>query len=212
MLCAAAAATTMLALAGPAGAGTIYNVNFTIAMNSPEDHSGFGYVSGTLTTNGQLGQLALSDILSWDFNVSAEGHDATFSNLDSRFRDYPGHPGASGLTATASDLFFDFSQQGGFELDETMPSFPNNFIILSFSGDPVEGVADIEVPEIQNDLSWVAVLWLMPPSNVETRIATEGRYVATTPLPGGLPFFATGLGGLALLAMRRRGIAAPRLG
>jgi hypothetical protein len=209
MLCAAAAAAlaTMIAVASPAAqAGTIYNLTYIIPPAPTNIHS--GYVQGTITTDGKVGALAISDILAWNLHVSVGVHDQDFSDADSNFRLFEGVPFyTSGITATASDLFFDFAHQDGFELDtKTNPdnncgTSINFCIALSFAGDPAEGVAGIETSNTY--LGSVTTQFLEPPPATPVRLASEGRFVATTPIPATLPLLLTALGGLGLVGRRR---------
>lgn len=204
---AVAALATMIAVASPAAqAGTIYNLTYIIPPAPTNIHS--GYVQGTITTNGKVGELAISDILAWNLHVSVGVHDQDFSEANSDFYIFENVPFyTSGITATASDLFFDFAHQGGFELDtKTNPgnncgTGPTFCIVMSFTGDPSQGTADIE-----NDATypgWVTTEFLLPPSSTPVRLASEGRFVDTTPIPGTLPLLLTALGGLGLVGRRR---------
>jgi hypothetical protein len=204
---AVAALATMIAVASPAAqAGTIYNLTYIIPPAPTNIHS--GYVQGTITTNGKVGELAISDILAWNLHVSVGVHDQDFSEANSDFYIFENVPFyTSGITATASDLFFDFAHQDGFDLDtKTNPgdncgSGPSFCVALSFAGDPSEGVATIATSNTY--LGWDTVQFLEPPPTAPVRLASEGRFVATTPIPGSLPLLLTALGGLGLVGRRR---------
>jgi hypothetical protein len=209
MLCAAAAAAlaTTIAVASPAAqAGTIYNLTYIIP--AAPTNLGSGYVQGTITTNGTVGALATGDILAWNLHVSIGVHDQDYTEADSVFRTYGGVPShTSGITATASDLFFDFAHQDGFDLDtKTNPdnncgTSINFCIALSFTGDPSEGVAHIDTSNTY--LGSDTTQFLEPPPTTPVRLASEGRFVATTPIPATLPLLLTALGGLGLVGRRR---------
>lgn len=79
-----------------------YNVNQAI---------GLGNVVGTIQTNGAIGDLSQSDILGFMLTVSGPGASVQLSEMDSIFREE-----GNNLSATASDLIFDFSGASGFLL------------------------------------------------------------------------------------------------
>lgn len=103
---AAPLALLILALAPAAAlAGPIYDVNRTI---------GAGSVIGTIETDGTIGLLTTVNILSFSLTVD-DGDGAGPFVIDE-----PGNAdvlvGGSLLTATAGDIFFNFSGNGGFAL------------------------------------------------------------------------------------------------
>jgi hypothetical protein len=85
------------AMAAPAAAAIIYNVDQTI---------GGGSVVGTITTDGALGVLDTADITAWNLELNGVGASYTLTS---------GIPGmvendrGADLTATAQDLYFNFS-------------------------------------------------------------------------------------------------------
>lgn len=93
-----------LGLAGEAKANIIYNVNEAI---------GAGGVVGTLTTDGKIGVIGASDILSWNFTVTGNGgatlnlvngpSGVAVGNNTAVFNPTAGTPD---LTADANHIFF----------------------------------------------------------------------------------------------------------
>jgi len=96
LLTALAAGTLALAsFAGPADAAITYTFDLPVGS--------VGHIGGTLTTNGDLGTLDQSDILSWNFNVVGDGATDTLTDANSGVELL-----GTGLTATDTELSFDF--------------------------------------------------------------------------------------------------------
>ncbi len=98
------------ALSGSAHA-IVYTVNQTI---------GSGGVSGTITTNGQIGVLAAPDITAWDLTLTGNGgasihlvngtSGVTVGNISDPFNPTAGTPD---LTADAQNIYFDYDASDG---------------------------------------------------------------------------------------------------
>src|SRR5580704_4824448 len=106
-----------------AGAGTIYTVNETITsplngiVGNPTQTDS---VVGTITTDGTIGVLHSADISSWnldliDVTTPANTYELTTSN-SSIVVDF-----GSVLNASATGLFFDFTNTGGFGFQANVP-------------------------------------------------------------------------------------------
>jgi hypothetical protein len=100
-----------------ASAGSItYNV-----LDMPADQNGFT-VSGTITTDGVIGNLANSDITSWSVTISQGGTSETFSSSDSG----PIVNILNNLVATASGIYVppadNFAVANDFELLSVPPA------------------------------------------------------------------------------------------
>lgn len=93
-----------LALAGTSAtaATIIYNVNQSI---------GLGSVVGTIQTNGTIGTLAQSDVTAFDLTVNGLGASVVLTQADSVIVNT-----GSNFSATAGNLFFDYSGPSGFLL------------------------------------------------------------------------------------------------
>ncbi len=112
-----------LALAGQARASIVYKVNEVM---------GVGGIFGTITTDGTIGQLSASDILSWNLNVNGNGgvtynlvSDGTsgveVGNNTDVFNPSAGTPD---LTADANHIYFNFSgTDGGYLGFQTLPFY-----------------------------------------------------------------------------------------
>ena len=94
MACAAALGLAMAGAASQADAAITYLVNQTI---------GAGGVTGSITTNGDLGLLDEADITGWSLSLNGVGASYSIDENNS-VRVLTG-----GLTATATTLFFNFS-------------------------------------------------------------------------------------------------------
>jgi hypothetical protein len=91
----------MLGAAAHAGA-IVYHVDQTI---------GAGSVVGTIQTDGAFGVLGQSDITAWNLNLNGVGATLNITNLNSHVLD-----DGVDVTATAADLFFNFSGADGARL------------------------------------------------------------------------------------------------
>jgi hypothetical protein len=83
-------------------AAITYNVDQTI---------GAGSVVGSITTDGATGLLGASDITGWNLNLNGVGATLNITNLNSHVLD-----NGVDVTATAHDLFFNFSGADGARL------------------------------------------------------------------------------------------------
>ena len=96
------AAIVSLAGTTAASATVSYNVNQTI---------GLGSIVGTIQTNGSFGTLTQSDIVGFDLVVSGPGASVELTQADSVVRTE-----GSNFSASASNLFFDYSGASGYLL------------------------------------------------------------------------------------------------
>ena len=95
-----AALGTMLLGAEAASANIVYNVDRTVGMGS---------VTGTITTDGNTGTLGLGDFLAWNLTLKGVGASYAINNTDSVIWGDP----FGDVTATATDLYFNFSGSTG---------------------------------------------------------------------------------------------------
>jgi hypothetical protein len=181
--------TMMVLQAGPCSATPItYTVGQAI---------GLGGVTGTVQTNGTTGVLSASDIVGWNLELTGVG--AAF-NLTS--------PASSvflvggDLTATATDLYFNFSaSDGGYVLFQLVPfSGTQYYCDQALGGGPCLQGASV-VPQYYTDPSAQIV-----PEGGNQVIATAAA--DPVPEPMTLVLFGAGLlglGGADLLACRAKG-------
>lgn len=86
-----------LVFAGSSRAATVYYVD--------QPMNGTGAATGSITTNGTIGQLQIGDILDWNLHLNAQGYTSTLTPSNSQVQYWS----STGLSATATDLTFDFS-------------------------------------------------------------------------------------------------------
>lgn len=182
-----------LALAGELKASDItYDVNLPF---------GVGGIVGTITTDGNTGVLGASDILGW--NLIGTGNGASFNWLNTNSGVAVGNntdvfnpnAGTPDLTATATDIFFNFSAtDGGYLVFQTSP-FYGGQTYLGFGAenqsDVFQGLA--VVPINQGDPSTIS-----KPESGNQIIAVAVPELPCTPLLG------FGLGALAVFSRRFR--------
>jgi hypothetical protein len=101
-----------------ARAGIVYNINTTITSAEPTGNPlQTDTVIGSITTDGTIGVLAQSNILSWNLNLIDQlnaANDVDLTNSNSEIITFFG----TSLSATASGLFFNYGQTGEFGIQE----------------------------------------------------------------------------------------------
>ena len=91
------AASALLSVASAAQAAPIvYTVNDYVGA--------VGHITGTVTTDGTIGQLGAGNFLSWNLSVAGNGASDTLTSGNSGI-----FIGGTATSATAHDIFFDFS-------------------------------------------------------------------------------------------------------
>jgi len=189
--------SALLASAAPALANITYNVNETVLGDS---------VTGTITTDGATGLLTGTDILAWNLTLQGGAASFTLTTLNSVVLDY-GTNGFFGVpsndvTATASDLFFNYSgADAGYLGFQTNPPYGGQQYWCNATHNQT---FDCAVGE-----SVVPVLFSDPSSAYDTsRTGNQIIGVAATsgiPEPMAWVLMLVGFGGIGA-AMRRRGI------
>jgi hypothetical protein len=170
---------------------------------------GEGFINGTITTDGALGVIGASDILSW--NLYGLGYGASFFSLDNAnsFVEvgnntpvFNPNAGTPDLTATAENLFFNFSGTDGgylgflspsglgffgFSAQNQMYRFPNDFL-----PEPGETAAPFDSDPLLDIESGNQI------------IATAPAVSAVPDLADTLPLLGFGMGALTILGRRLR--------
>jgi hypothetical protein len=179
----ALAAVAFIELAsGQALASTIYNVDLG---------SGGTSAKGTITTDSSLGTLSTANILDW--HILLDTGTETFS-LNGTSNSYAQANG-SGPTATASGLFFNFSKTDfSFLIFQDITGSGINYLCFN----DATGVCS-------SNPSLVAVF--ATSSGATFSIGSGNELIASAgvvPLPATFPLLASALGGLGLVACKRR--------
>jgi hypothetical protein len=180
-------------------ANITYDVNLTV---------GAGGIVGTITTDGDIGVLGASDILSW--NLTGTGNGGTTFNfvpadsiveVGNNTDVFNPNAGTPDLTATASHIYFNFSgTDGGYLGFQTPPAYQGEHYV-SFGAntgqeDTFTGYA--VVPVLYTDGSTIN-----EPGSGNQIIASA----ATSGVPdvaGTMPLLGLGLGALGVFGRRFR--------
>ena len=176
-------ATTLLGISICAAAPITYNVNQTI---------GQGDVVGTIQTNGATGVLAAGDLLAWNLTLNGVGASYNLTNASSSILLV-----GSDLTATALNLFFNFSgaDNGYLLFQESLFSGMRYYCDATAADTCLQGAS--VVPQSIFDPSAQNV-----PQSGNLVIGTAAT---ATPEPGSIVLLLTGVAGLAASRWRKRG-------
>ena len=175
----------LFGVGAPAQALTVYTTNFAENGDS---------ITGTISTNGNTGPIAITDILDWNLTVSVGGHSGTLTGPFSGGNSSPALSSGAPLSATTTGLFFDFNAS-------------DQFFSIAESGVPTV-VGLFSVTSTMAPFVFVAVA-----TDVDLiSVGAENTQIASTatPLPAALPLFATGLSALGLLGWRRKRMISAR--
>jgi hypothetical protein len=186
-----------IALVGPAEAA---DITYTVDISaSPENiSSGTDTVTGTITTDGTIGALVTSDIVSYSLEVTNSFATFPLSNTIGGTLDIQN--ANDDLNATASALTFNFSDTSA-----------STYLYINGIGAAGSG-----------SLGFYDEAYVTPPASGEIQIGTYGNEdtevyltgtsytlgtvpaVSATPLPAALPLFGTALGMMGLFGGRRK--------
>jgi hypothetical protein len=173
-----AIAISVSGLASPLSAATVYTIS---------DFVGSVTLGGTITTDGTLGVLMVSNITDFDVTLTTSIGLSEITKSNNQRADFI-H--GTALTATSAGLFFNFSGSGFFNILTNA-----NWFMCASAGCTPDNVWSV------NGGGKLATISQF--GNIEIAIGPPVP-VDTTPLPAALPLFATGLGALGLLGWRRR--------
>jgi hypothetical protein len=180
---------------------TQYNVDIS---------GGDASITGSITTDGNLGQLVDTDFLSWNLTVNVGSNSYVLTEVNSTYFWFGINPNNhyDPITATSTGLFEDFNPA-----DAT----GNQTLVRLDANDGsvgVDGYVNGNSPLINGYF-----FYTNPTSNVPTDVIPipgllhggisppldiQFGTAAVTPLPAALPLFATGLGAMGLFGWRRK--------
>jgi len=116
-----------------ARADIIYTIDTTITSSDPTGNPAqTDTVDGTITTDGTIGVIAASDIVSWDLNLIDgldSANDFELTTADSSLVEDTG----SALSATATGLSFNYSGTGEFLIQANSPGPYSGYSYFCFS-------------------------------------------------------------------------------
>ena len=175
----------LIVLAGQPASAITYNINVSEGGNS---------VTGTITTNGNLGSLASTDITAWNLTINA--------GLGGHLTLGSGNPTMIGSPLLAGTTTFDFARSGSAEV--FFGDGFNDWLLIGsvLSGTPGGAMQFIETGG-GSSVNHTVSLPLDDPFAGHIGSA-DFTPPADTPLPAALPLFTTGLGALGLIGWRRK--------
>jgi hypothetical protein len=149
-------------------------------------------VTGTITTNGDIGVLNATDILSWSLTITDGKKVTLLNNSDSNLS-----LSGDDLTATKTNLVFDFDDTdrrtgGELEFTEKGASSPYIKLLSAYVDGSSDGVFEVFADDKKQQ--------------EECQNCDDGSIIALaqSPLPAALPLFAAGVGAVGLLIRRRK--------
>ena len=150
----------------------------------------------SITTDDTLGVLTADNILDWDIVLTYSGGTKTLNGPDNSLVQV----GGNALSATATDLVFDFSHPGNnylmFQLQEADDIRSSWCVQSNFCFDNNGGEEIINIGMNFDNFQRIPQIG----SQVLGSVEAPGE----TPIPGALPLFVSGLGAMGVLAYRRK--------
>jgi hypothetical protein len=192
---AALAITSAIATTGIAAAADItYDVNQMIVGPAAA-----GTVTGTITTDGTLGGLFTGAIVDFNLTMSVGGDTSTLVRGVNGFAAI----GSSGITATPTELTFDFSRTGTFANFFASPGCAPVWTLRTAGGTACNGVSGTVNSVQAVPTASGGAIATMAGSGNET-IATVEAPPPEIPLPPAIYLFGSVLGGAFWMSRRKR--------
>jgi hypothetical protein len=173
------------------------DIQYTVSQSLPA-----GGITGTITTDGTLGSLALADIVGWNLTITSYSSSETLTQSNSTVVSGP----VDGLSATSTALTSDFP-------DAT-------FGYLKFAAtSPTEGFVVWVVGNAPGSDGYIAANATTNDTGAETyeyvyssQVIADNGVPVPTPEPGTSSLMMIGLGllGLMVLIQRRKALALPQ--
>ncbi len=175
------------------------NTNITYTLN---DTVGFGAVTGTITTNGTLGTLATADIIDWNLMLT-NGFGTTLDLTGpSAITPIEGVQVLGlGLTATSTNLSYDFNGTGYFLIQENgLGNGGTYFCEAGFSQATCFAGGESDFPGFAFSLNQQ-----FQSRSGDISIGTSAGIASTVPEPSSVFLLSAPVLGLGLLARKRFG-------
>ena len=182
----------VVGISGSASASTLYNVNLNLGAT--------GTATGDIVTDSSLGTIGAANILDWNLTVN-DGVNGAANLLgpSSGNNSFIALNGGA-LSATGNALLFNFSSPSSADAYFYFESNGSPVTFLCFGGGGAGGYSGNCASGQAGNVGAI----LDQDGSIQSTLLTGTQAIATTPLPGGLALFASGLGVVGLLARRRK--------
>jgi hypothetical protein len=194
----ASLALSLTFIAGSAFADTVYSIDVSATTSDPTGNPAQSdTVSGSITTDGTIGTLESSDIVTWNLDLidnldSADDYDLTPAN--SALVEDTGNA----LSATASSLYFDYSGSGEFLIQANDPGAYSGYHYFCFSTGGACLAGETIAPDYYSGDGVVLTGGSAPTGNQSLAPPST----SAVPEPSSYAFLITGL--VAMAAMLKR--------